>query len=96
VRGEAGRRGRPLLSQLALRVAAWLALAVGVYAVLATASVLGLFTGAFAGGLGAVVALAVLTDRPDPRTGRVARIALGVNVLALAIFVAVLVVAWLA
>jgi hypothetical protein len=42
---------------------------------------------------GRVVAVAVLTDRPGPRTKRVARIALGVNVLALAIFVAVLVVA---
>jgi hypothetical protein len=86
----------PIGRRLALRSPAWLALAVGVYAVLATASILGLFTGAFAGALGAVAALAVLTDRPDPRTGRVARIALGVNVLAFAIFVAVLVVAWLA
>jgi hypothetical protein len=78
-----GRRG--------LKLAAWLALVVGLYAVVAAASILGLLTGAFAGALGAVIALAVLTDRPDARTRRVARIALGINGLALAIFVAVLI-----
>jgi hypothetical protein len=77
-----------------LRLAAWLALLVGFYAVVAAASLLGLLTGAFAGVLGAVVALAVLTDRPETRTRRVARTALAVNGLALAIVVAVLIAIW--
>jgi hypothetical protein len=45
-------------------VAAWLSLIIGVYAVVAVASILGLLTGGFAGILGGLVSLAVLTDVP--------------------------------
>jgi VIT1/CCC1 family predicted Fe2+/Mn2+ transporter len=74
-----------------LRIAAWLSLLVGLYSVVAVASILGLFTGAFAGALGAIVSVAVVTDRPDARTRRVAKAALAINGIALAAFVAVLV-----
>jgi hypothetical protein len=79
------------MRRFGLRIAAWLSVAVGVYAVVAAASLLGLAAGAFAGALGSVVSLAVLTDRPDGGTRRAARIALGLNGLALAIVVAVVV-----
>jgi hypothetical protein len=88
---QAGRK-----RQLGLAFAAWLSLALGVYAVIAVISILGLFTGAFAGALGAMIALAAVTDRPTGRTRRVAKIALGANALAEGIFLAVLAVAWLA
>jgi hypothetical protein len=82
--------------RLGLTFAAWLSLVIGAYAVLAVASVLGLFTGAFAGALGALVALAVVTDRPEGRTRRIARVALALNALALAIFAAVVIGFWIA
>ena len=82
--------------RLGLTFAAWLSLVIGAYAVLAVASVLGLFTGAFAGALGALIALAVVTDRPEGRTRRIARVALALNALALAIFAAVLIGFWVA
>jgi hypothetical protein len=82
--------------RLPLRIAAWLSLVVGVYAVIAVASVMGLLTGAVAGALGAIVALAVLTDRPPPRTRRVAKLALGSNALAVVACAAVLVGIWIA
>jgi hypothetical protein len=82
--------------RLGLTFAAWLSLVIGAYAVLAVASVLGLFTGAFAGALGALIALAVVTDRPEGRTRRIARVALALNALALAILAAVLIGFWIA
>ena len=87
-----GRRNRGL----GVAFAAWLSLVIGAYAVLAVASVLGLFTGAFAGALGGLIALAAVTDRPQGRTRRVARIALALNALALAIFAAVVIGFWIA
>lgn len=79
-----------------LAFAAWASLALGIYALVAVASVLGLFTGGFAGALGGLIALAVVTDRPDGRTRRVAKIALALNVLAVAVFSAVVVGFWIA
>jgi hypothetical protein len=79
-----------------LAVAAWFSLIVGVYAVVAVGSILGLLTGGFAGALGGLVAAAVLTDHPPRRTRRVAKVALGLNALALVACAAVVIGFWIA
>jgi hypothetical protein len=58
-------REPPRKRRLGLEVAVWFSLVLGVYAVLAVASILGLLTGGFAGALGGIIAVAVLTDRPS-------------------------------
>ena len=80
--------------RLGVAVAAWLSLIIAVYAVVAVASIFGLLTGGFAGILGGLVSLAVLTDAPPRRTRRVAKTALALNALALAVCAAVLIGFW--
>ena len=77
--------------RVGLAFAAWLSLAFGVYAVLSVASIWGFVAGAVAASLGGVIALAVVSDRPGGRTSRVAKVALALNALALAIVAAVLI-----
>jgi hypothetical protein len=79
--------------EVAARIAAWSALALGVYAVAAAASLLGLATGAVAGLMGLLLSAAVLVERPIGRIGRVARIAFVLNALPVLVFGAILAVA---
>jgi hypothetical protein len=60
-------RETPRKRRLGLEIAVWFSLVLGVYAVLAVASILGLLTGGFAGALGGIIAVAVLTDRPPAK-----------------------------
>jgi hypothetical protein len=89
--GQTGRK-----PGFGVRFATYLSLVIGVYAVFAVATILGFFTGAFAGVLGGLIALAAVTDRPAGSTGRVAKLALALNVLALTIVAAVLIGFWIA
>jgi uncharacterized membrane protein len=77
--------------QLGLASAAWLTIVLGVYGVLAVASIWGFAVGAFSGALGTLIALAVITDDPPRRTRRVARIGLGLSGAALVIAAAMLI-----
>ena len=83
---EAASRKR----RFGLAAAAWLTIVLGAYGVLAVASIWGFAAGAFAGTLGTLIALAVLTD--DPR--RVAKIGLGLSGVTLVIAAAVLIAIW--
>jgi len=81
---------------LGFAFAGWLSLVIGLYAVVAFASVIGLFTGALAGAIGGLMALTVVSDRPEGRTRLVAKVALTINAVAVAV-VAVLVLGfWIA
>jgi hypothetical protein len=54
------------------------------YGLFALATILGFAAGAFAGLIGLMLSLAVITDRPGARTTRVAKTGLALNALALA------------
>ena len=79
-----------------LRIAAWLSVLFGAYGIVAVASLWGLVAGAFSGALGALIAGAVLTDRPERRTKRVAKVGLALSALAVVGAAAVLLVIVLA
>jgi hypothetical protein len=81
---------------LGLAFAGWLSLVIGLYAVVATASVIGLFTGVLAGAIGGLMALAVVSDRPKGRTRRVAKVALTINAAAVAVVAVLLLGFWIA
>jgi hypothetical protein len=76
----------------ALRLAAWLSVVAGAYGIVAVASLWGLLAGGFSGALGTLISLAVITDRPEPRTTRVAKIGLVLSALAVAACAVVLLV----
>jgi hypothetical protein len=65
-------------------LAAWASVATGLYGLFAVATILGFGAGAFAGLIGLMLSLAVITDRPGARTTRVAKTGLALNGLALA------------
>jgi hypothetical protein len=73
-------------------LAAWTSVATGLYGLFAVATILGFAAGAFAGLIGLMLSLAVLTDRPGARTTRVAKTGLALNALALAGVLAILLV----
>jgi hypothetical protein len=78
--------------EVAARIAAWSALALGVYAIAAAASLLGPTTGAVAGLMGLLLSGAVLVEHTIGRLRRVARIAFVLHalpVLVLALILAV-------
>ena len=77
--------------RLGLEFAAWLTVILGAYGVVAVVSVWGIVAGGFAGAMGTLIAVAVLTDRPQRRTRRVARVGLGLSGIALGVCVAVLI-----
>ena len=77
--------------RLGLTFAAWLSLVFGLYAVVLAASLWGLLIGGLFGALGVMIALSVLTDRPDGRTRGIAIVALVLGGLALAVCVGVLI-----
>jgi hypothetical protein len=56
---------------------------------------LGLLAGALAGAMGTMISLAVLTDRPDLRRTRIAKIGLVLSALALSACIAALLAVWL-
>lgn len=86
-RGQAGR--------IALRLAAWFSVVAGAYAVIGVASLWGLAVGVFSGVLGVMVSAAVLTDRPEPQTRRIAKIGLVLSGLAFAAAALLVLVIWI-
>jgi hypothetical protein len=74
-----------------LVVGAWFVVALGVFAVAAAASVLGMSAGAFVGAFGVLLAREVLGNDPSRRTRRVAKVGLALNVLALTIVAAIVI-----
>ena len=82
-------------TRLGLRFAAWLSLILGLYGIVAVASLVGLLAGGFAGAMKTMISLAVLTDRPDSRTTRIVKSGLVLSALALSACVAVLLAVWL-
>ena len=82
--------GTPRKRRPGLAIAAWSTVIIGAYAVLAVASLWGIVAGAVGGGLGALLAGAVLTDDPPRRTRRVAKVGLTLNALALVVCATVL------
>ena len=81
--------------RLGLALVAWLTVLLGVYGVVAVASLWGIAVGAFSGALGTLVALAVLTDDPPRRTRRAAKVGLVLSAIALCVAAAVLVAIWI-
>jgi hypothetical protein len=77
--------------RVGLTLAAWLTVILGAYGVVAVASIWGIVTGGIAGAMGTLIAVAVLTDHPQRRARRVARVGLVLSGIALAVCVAVLV-----
>jgi hypothetical protein len=86
------RRVLPWMRRRALRLVAWLSVVAGAYGIVGVASLWGLLTGAFSGALGMLISLAVITDRPEPRTKRVAKVGLVLSALAVAACAVVLLV----